>query len=70
MTWAPAGTTYHQKTLTVDGRTSVIMTLNMVSEDYPSTRDFAVIDTSKKDLAAIIATFATDYAHSAPSSAS
>jgi hypothetical protein len=24
--WAPAGTTYHQKTLTVDGATSVIMT--------------------------------------------
>jgi cardiolipin synthase len=45
VTWAPSGTTYHQKTLTVDGKTSVIMTLNMVSEDYSSTRDFAVIDT-------------------------
>ena len=60
--WAPAGTTYHQKTLTVDGRTSVIMTLNMVAGDYPGTRDFAVIDTAKRDVAAIITTFGADFA--------
>jgi cardiolipin synthase len=65
VTWAPSGTTYHQKTLTVDGRTSVIMTLNMVSEDYPSTRDFAVIDTDRADIAAIVATFNADFAHRA-----
>lgn len=59
--WAPAGTTYHQKTLTVDGKTSVIMTLNMVTSDYPSTRDFAVIDTSRADVAAIAATFDADF---------
>jgi len=60
--WAPAGTTYHQKTLTVDGRTSVIMTLNLVAEDYPGTRDFAVIDTNRADVAAILATFDADFA--------
>jgi cardiolipin synthase len=65
VTWAPSGTTYHQKTLTVDGKTSVMMTLNMVSEDYPSTRDFALIDTSKADIAAIVATFNADFAHKA-----
>jgi cardiolipin synthase len=65
VTWAPAGTTYHQKTLTIDGKTSVIMTLNMVSEDYPSTRDFAVIDTSRPDVAAIITTFNADFTHQA-----
>jgi cardiolipin synthase len=65
VTWADAGTTYHQKTLTVDGRTSVIMTLNMVSEDYSGTRDFAVIDTSKADIAAIVTTFNADFAHRA-----
>jgi len=65
VTWAPSGTTYHQKTLTVDGKTSVIMTLNMVSEDYPGTRDFAVIDTGKADVAAIVATFNADFAHRA-----
>src|ERR1700722_11656838 len=53
VTWADAGTTYHQKTLTVDGETSVVMTLNMVSEDYSGTRDFAVIDTNHADITAI-----------------
>ena len=53
--WAPAGTTYHQKTLTVDNATSVIMTLNLVARDYPGTRDFA----------AIAATLAHDYAGAA-----
>ncbi len=60
--WAPAGTTYHQKTLTVDDATSVIMTLNLVAEDYPGTRDFAVIDTGRADVAAIVATFNADFA--------
>jgi cardiolipin synthase A/B len=65
VTWADAGTTYHQKTLTVDGTTSVIMTLNMVTSDYPGTRDFAVIDTSRADVAAIVTTFNADFAHKA-----
>ena len=60
--WAPAGTTYHQKTLTVDNATSVVMTLNLVARDYPGTRDFAVIDTSRADVAAIVATFNADFA--------
>ena len=60
--WAPAGTTYHQKTLTVDGATSVVMTLNLVASDYPGTRDFAVIDTGRADVAAIVATFNADFA--------
>ncbi len=63
VTWAPAGTTYHQKTLTVDNKTSAIMTLNMNSEDYAGTRDFAVIDTSKADVAAVVATFNADFSH-------
>jgi cardiolipin synthase A/B len=60
--WAPADTTYHQKTLTVDDATSVIMTLNLVAEDYPGTRDFAVVDSSRADVAAIVATFNADFA--------
>jgi cardiolipin synthase A/B len=59
--WGPAGTTYHQKTLTVDGAASVIMTGNLVTEDYPGTRDFAVVDTSPADVAAIAATFDADF---------
>ena len=60
--WAPAGTTYHQKTLTVDNATSVIMTLNLVASDYSGTRDFAVIDVGRADVAAIVATFNADFA--------
>ena len=60
--WAPADTTYHQKTLTVDNATSVIMTLNFVARDYPGTRDFAVIDAGRADVAAIVATFNADFA--------
>jgi phosphatidylserine/phosphatidylglycerophosphate/cardiolipin synthase-like enzyme len=63
VTWAPSGVTYHQKTLTVDRKTSVIMTLNLVSADYAGTRDFAVIDTGRADVAAIVATFNADFAH-------
>jgi phospholipase D-like protein len=60
--WAPAGTTYHQKTLTVDGKTSLIMTLNMVTADYAGTRDFAVLDTDPPDVRDIEATFGADFA--------
>ncbi|MGH3252760.1 MAG: phospholipase D-like domain-containing protein [Trebonia sp.] len=63
VTWAPAGTTYHQKTLTVDNKTSAIMTANLNSNDYPTTRDFLVIDTGKADVAAVAATFNADFAH-------
>ena len=68
VTWAAANTTYHQKTLTVDDKTSAIMTLNLNSADYAGTRDFAVIDTSKADVAAIVATFNADFAHKATKS--
>lgn len=60
--WAPKPMTYHQKTLTVDGKASVIMTLNMVTADYAGTRDFGVIDTDPADVAAIVTTFNADFA--------
>jgi hypothetical protein len=60
--WGPAGTTYHQKTLTADDATSAIMTLNLVADDYPGTRDFAVIDRKRADVAAIVSTFNADFA--------
>jgi cardiolipin synthase len=51
----------HQKTLTVDGRESAIMTLNFDGL-YPSTRDYAVLDTQPADVGAIVAAFNADYA--------
>jgi cardiolipin synthase A/B len=52
----------HQKTLTVDGRESAVMTLNFDGE-YASTRDFAVLDRRPADVSAIVATFDADWAH-------
>ena len=65
--WGPAGTTWHQKTLTTDDAISVIMTLNLVAEDYPGTRDFAVIDANRADVRAIVTTFNADFAGDASS---
>jgi phosphatidylserine/phosphatidylglycerophosphate/cardiolipin synthase-like enzyme len=64
--WAnPTYAATHQKTITVDGTTSLIMTLNFASEEYKSSRDFATYDTDPKDVAAIEATFAADLANAA-----
>jgi cardiolipin synthase A/B len=53
----------HQKTLLVDGSTAVIMTANLTSEYYSSTRDFLVMDTKAADVAAITQVFNADFAH-------
>jgi cardiolipin synthase len=53
----------HQKTLLVDGSTAVIMTANLTSEYYSSTRDFLVVDTKAADVAAIAQVFNADFAH-------
>ena len=60
--WAnPSYKCTHQKTITVDGTTSAIMTLNLTPEDYSTTRDFAVITNDAADVAAIEATFNADF---------
>jgi phosphatidylserine/phosphatidylglycerophosphate/cardiolipin synthase-like enzyme len=60
--WAnPAYKCTHQKTITVDGVTSAIMTLNLTPDDYATTRDFAVITNDAADVAAIEATFNADF---------
>jgi phosphatidylserine/phosphatidylglycerophosphate/cardiolipin synthase-like enzyme len=64
--WAPAGTIFHQKTITVDDHTSAIMTLNLTSEYYSTSRDFAVVTTDPSDVAAIEQVFAADWASSGP----
>ena len=62
-----ASTTYaatHQKTLTVDGATSAIMTGNLTSQYYKTSRDFAVVDITAADVSAVEKVFNADYAHS------
>ena len=60
--WAnPNYAATHQKTVTVDGATSAIMTMNLTPDDYPTSRDFAVITTDAADVAAIETVFAADF---------
>ena len=53
----------HQKTLVIDGAIAAVMTLNMTSRYYSSTRDFAVIDRNRSDVAAIEQVFDADFTH-------
>jgi cardiolipin synthase A/B len=51
----------HQKTITVDGKSSLILSANLTSRYYSTTRDFAIIDTNSADVSAIEATFNADF---------
>lgn len=53
----------HEKSLVIDGSTAVIMTANLTSQYYSTSRDFGVIDTNTADIAAIVKVFNADYAH-------
>jgi phosphatidylserine/phosphatidylglycerophosphate/cardiolipin synthase-like enzyme len=53
----------HQKTLTVDGRESLIMTGNLDSYYYDSDRDYALFDTDPADVRAIEQTFDADFVY-------
>lgn len=55
----------HQKTITVDGSESLIMSGNLTSEYYTTSRDYGVFDNNPKDVAAIKAVFNADYTHTA-----
>ncbi|HTR91983.1 MAG TPA: phospholipase D-like domain-containing protein [Trebonia sp.] len=63
--WSSTAFTYtHQKTITVDGDESYISTGNFDTTYYATSRDYGVFDTDPSDVAAIIAVFNADYAHS------
>jgi cardiolipin synthase A/B len=66
VTWSSAKYRYtHQKTLVVDGSEAVIMTANLTSRYYTTSRDFLVVDTNRADVAAITAVFNADFTHTA-----
>ena len=58
----------HQKSFILDGTQVVIMSLNLESVSYSSTRDYALLENDPADIAAIQATFNADYAAGTPSS--
>ena len=60
--WAnPQFPATHQKSLTLDGNTAVVMTANLTSRDYATSRDFALIDTDAADLNGIQTVFNKDF---------
>jgi len=52
----------HQKSIVVDTAQVAIMSLNLQTRYYSTTRDFALIENDAADIAAIEATFNADYA--------
>jgi len=66
--WAnPVYRATHQKTITVDGSVSAILSLNLTSRYYKTTRDFGLVENDPADVAAIEATFNQDYVAAAVS---
>ena len=62
--WSSASYEYtHQKTMVVDDSEAVIMTANLTSKYYATSRDFLVTDSGPADISAIVAVFDADYAH-------
>jgi phosphatidylserine/phosphatidylglycerophosphate/cardiolipin synthase-like enzyme len=53
----------HQKTVVIDGAEAVIMTANLTSNYYSTSRDFLVVDSNPADVAAISAVFDADFDH-------
>ncbi len=51
----------HEKSIVIDNALAVIMSLNLASRYYSSTRDFALVEDDATDIAAIQTTFNTDY---------
>ncbi len=58
----------HEKSIILDGTQVTIMSLNLQSQYYSTTRDFALLENDPVDIAAIQATFNADYAAGTPSS--
>ena len=58
----------HEKSIILDSAQVSIMSLNLQSQYYSTTRDFALIENDPVDIAAIQATFNADYAAGTPSS--
>jgi len=51
----------HEKAIVIDGTNAAIMSLNLTSRYYSTSRDFAVIENDAADVAAIESTFSADF---------
>jgi phosphatidylserine/phosphatidylglycerophosphate/cardiolipin synthase-like enzyme len=55
----------HEKAFVIDGRTAVVMSLNLADQYYATSRDVAVVDRDRRDVAAIESVFDSDFAGAA-----
>lgn len=63
--WSSSAFVYtHQKTITVDDATSLVLTGNLTSQYYDTSRDYGVFTDDTRDVAAIEKVFNADYAAS------
>jgi cardiolipin synthase len=67
--WSSGRQIVHQKSITVDHSTSLILTGNLTARYYATTRDFGLFDSRPADVAAIESTFDADFAGGRPSPA-
>jgi phosphatidylserine/phosphatidylglycerophosphate/cardiolipin synthase-like enzyme len=67
--WSYPNEIFHQKTITVDGTESLVLTGNLTAKYYATTRDFGVFDTDTADVSAITSAFASDFAGHEPAPA-
>ena len=58
----------HQKSFVLDGTQAVVMSLNLTTRYYATSRDFALLTNDAADIAAIQATFNADFAAGTPPS--
>ncbi|TGZ16397.1 hypothetical protein DV517_13700 [Streptomyces sp. S816] len=64
--WSSSSYVYtHQKTITVDGTKSLVLTGNLTSQYYTTSRDYGVFTDDSRDVAAIEKVFDADYAGTA-----
>lgn len=68
--WSDPTEITHEKAVCVDTSVCAILTGNLTARYYPTSRDFVVLDRVPADVAAIEATFATDWTGAVPGPAS
>jgi phosphatidylserine/phosphatidylglycerophosphate/cardiolipin synthase-like enzyme len=62
--WSSTSFTYtHQKTITINNDESLILSGNLTSKWYTTTRDYGVFDSDATDVSAITSVFNADYKH-------
>jgi len=63
---SPAFCLTHEKTIVIDRKTALIMTLNQAHTSYTENREFGIIDYNADDIAEIVSVFEADWNRTVP----